>query len=47
MRNKKKGFPEHKNMDGRPRARAEYSPMRADGTINTRPQERMQRSSNR
>ncbi|QDP39378.1 small acid-soluble spore protein K [Radiobacillus deserti] len=46
MRNKKKGFPEM-NMDGMPRARAKFSPMRANGTINTKPQQRMKQSSHR
>ncbi|MRH44659.1 small, acid-soluble spore protein K [Aquibacillus halophilus] len=46
MRNKKKGFPE-KNMDGEPRAKARFSPQRADGTTNTDPQERMKKSSDR
>ncbi|WP_226035334.1 small, acid-soluble spore protein K [Aquibacillus saliphilus] len=46
MRNKKKGFP-LKNMDGEPRAKAKYSPQRANGTTNTDPQGRMQKSSKR
>ncbi|MDL4841869.1 small, acid-soluble spore protein K [Aquibacillus rhizosphaerae] len=48
MRNKKYGFPvDRPHMDGLPRARAEYSSKRADGSINTQPQERMQKSSKR
>ncbi|GIN57852.1 small, acid-soluble spore protein K [Lederbergia ruris] len=49
MRNKAKDFP-YKNdnkFEGEPRAKAEYSPMRADGTINTNPQGRMRASGNR
>ncbi|MCT2534381.1 small, acid-soluble spore protein K [Aquibacillus koreensis] len=46
MRNKKYGFPvDRPHMDGLPRAKAKFSPKRANGTINTRPQERMQKSS--
>lgn len=47
VRNKKKDFPIVTDMDGEPRAKAKYSPQRANGTTNTRPQERMQKSSNR
>lgn len=36
-----------KRFDGMPRARAEFSPMRANGTINTKPQERMKHSNDR
>lgn len=49
LRNKAKDFP-YKNdnkFEGEPRAKAEYSPMRADGTINTNPQGRMRASGNR
>ncbi|MCJ7843325.1 small, acid-soluble spore protein K [Lederbergia sp. NSJ-179] len=49
MRNKAKDFP-YKNenkFEGEPRAKAEYAPMRADGTINTNPQGRMRASGNR
>lgn len=49
MRNKVKGFPNlHGNkFEGEPRAKAEYASKRADGTINTRPQERMRASNSR
>ncbi len=49
MRNKEKGFPNLNNnkLEGEPRAKAEYASKRADGTINTHPQERMRASSNR
>mgnify|MGYP001953340415 FL=1 len=46
MRNKAKGFP-NKNIDGEPRAKAEYASKRANGTMNTHPQERMKASSDR
>jgi small acid-soluble spore protein K (minor) len=43
MRNKAKDFPyEEKNrQDANPRAKVEFASKRADGTINTNPQERM------
>lgn len=46
VRNKAKDFPygNENKFNGEPRAKPEYSPMRADGTINTRPQERMRAS---
>ncbi|MDQ0156189.1 small, acid-soluble spore protein K [Robertmurraya andreesenii] len=49
MRNKAKNFPnqETNKFEGEPRAKAEYSSLRADGTINTRPQERMRASNQR
>lgn len=48
MRNKKYGFPKDRpHMDGLPRAQAKYSPKRADGSTNTRPQERMRKSNER
>ena len=49
MRNKERGFPNQNNnkLEGEPRAKAEYASKRADGTINTHPQERMRASSNR
>ncbi|KOP70914.1 small, acid-soluble spore protein K [Cytobacillus solani] len=49
MRNKAKNFPNQNNnkFEGEPRAKAEYNSLRANGTINTHPQERMQASSNR
>ena len=50
MRNKQRGFPNQNNNklegDG-PRAKPEYASKRADGTINTHPQERMRASNNR
>ncbi|SDK34036.1 small acid-soluble spore protein K [Sediminibacillus albus] len=46
MRNKEIGFTD-KRMDGKPRAKARFSPKRADGSINTRPQARMKNSSSR
>ncbi|PKR84516.1 small, acid-soluble spore protein K [Heyndrickxia camelliae] len=49
MRNKAKGFPYgHDNkFEGEPRAKAEFASRRADGTINTHPQERMHASGDR
>lgn len=49
MRNKVTNFPNQNQnkFEGEPRAKAEYAPMRANGTINTRPQERMRASNNR
>ncbi|WP_251552005.1 small, acid-soluble spore protein K [Neobacillus muris] len=49
MRNKQRNFPNQnkQNFDGEPRAKAEYASRRADGTINTHPQERMRASSAR
>ncbi|AND38710.1 MULTISPECIES: small, acid-soluble spore protein K [Bacillaceae] len=49
MRNKARNFPNQNNikLEGEPRAKAEYASRRADGTINTHPQERMRASSNR
>lgn len=47
VRNKEQGFPVRKSFDGEPRAKAEYASRRADGTINTRPQERMAKSTHR
>ena len=46
MRNKVNNFPNIK-LGGEPRAKAEYASRRADGTINTHPQERMRASTNR
>ncbi|KKK36550.1 spore protein K [Mesobacillus campisalis] len=49
MRNKARNFP-HMNsnrFEGEPRAKAEYNSRRADGSINTHPQERMHASSHR
>ncbi len=43
MRNKKTGFPDAK-FSGEPRAKEEYASKRADGSINTHPQERMSAS---
>jgi small acid-soluble spore protein K (minor) len=49
MRNKKKDFPNLNNykFEGEPQAKPEYASKRADGTINTQPQERMKASSER
>lgn len=49
MRNKAKDFPsQNKNkFQGEPRAKARFSSKRADGTINTHPQERMAASNKR
>ena len=47
MRNKAKDFPygnENKFQAGTTRAKAEYASKRANGTINTHPQERMRAS---
>lgn len=46
MRNKESNFPNQNNnkLEGEPRAKAEYASKRADGTINTHPQERMRAS---
>lgn len=49
MRNKASNFPNQNNnkFEGEPRAKAEYASRRADGTINTHPQERMRASGQR
>jgi small acid-soluble spore protein K (minor) len=49
MRNKATNFPNQNNnkLEGEPRAKAEYASKRADGTINTHPQERMRASGQR
>ena len=49
MRNKETGFPNQNNikLEGEPRAKAEYASKRANGTINTHPQERMRASGQR
>ncbi|MGN1385025.1 MAG: small, acid-soluble spore protein K [Bacillus sp. (in: firmicutes)] len=48
MRNKAKNFPIGNRFDGdKARAKAQYASTRADGSINTHPQERMQASSHR
>jgi small acid-soluble spore protein K (minor) len=49
LRNKVTNFPNQNQnkFEGEPRAKAEYAPMRANGTINTHPQERMRASNNR
>lgn len=46
MRNKETGFANTigNKFEGEPRAKAEYASKRADGTINTHPQERMRAS---
>ncbi len=49
MRNKTTGFPNEagNKFEGEPRAKAEYASKRANGTINTHPQERMAASGER
>lgn len=49
LRNKERNFPNlnEPKLEGEPRAKAEYASKRADGTINTRPQERMRASGKR
>ncbi|PPA70933.1 small, acid-soluble spore protein K [Jeotgalibacillus proteolyticus] len=49
MRNKAKNFPEMtmNGEAGKARAKPEFASKRADGTINTRPQDRMEASSHR
>ncbi|HLO11005.1 MAG TPA: small, acid-soluble spore protein K [Pseudoneobacillus sp.] len=49
MRNKVTNFPDQlsNKLEGEPQAKAEYASKRADGTINTHPQERMRASSTR
>lgn len=49
VRNKANGFPNQNNnkLEGEPRAKAEFASRRANGTINTHPQERMRASGNR
>nr|WP_196762688.1 small, acid-soluble spore protein K [Anoxybacillus flavithermus] len=49
LSNKEQGFPNQNNekLEGEPRAKAEYASKRANGTINTHPQERMHASSQR
>lgn len=46
VRNKAKDFPYGNDgkFNGEPRAKPEYASLRADGTINTNPQERMRAS---
>ncbi len=46
VRNKAKNFPleQVNRFEGEPRAKAKYASKRADGTINTAPQERMRAS---
>lgn len=43
VRNKAKGFPEDKKIND-PKAKANHASRRANGEINTQPQERMARS---
>ncbi|WP_223703448.1 small, acid-soluble spore protein K [Sutcliffiella deserti] len=49
MRNKAKGFPypNDQKAEGEARAKSEFASKRADGTINTHPQERMRASGKR
>lgn len=44
VRNKEKNFPPRMRLDGEPAAQPEYSSLRANGQINTTPQQRMRRS---
>ncbi|MGD2433167.1 small, acid-soluble spore protein K [Bacillus velezensis] len=46
VRNKAKGFPNQNNnkFEGEPRAKDDYASKRADGSINSHPQERMRAS---
>ncbi|MGP3779949.1 small, acid-soluble spore protein K [Bacillus sp. 4A_MP3] len=48
-RNKAKGFPNQNNnkFEGEPRAKDDYASKRADGSINSHPQERMRASGRR
>ncbi|MDC3418197.1 small acid-soluble spore protein K [Aquibacillus salsiterrae] len=46
VRNKDHGFTDQR-IEDMPRARAEFSSLRANGTINTKPQERMKHSNDR
>ncbi|MCM3762232.1 small, acid-soluble spore protein K [Alkalihalobacillus oceani] len=43
MRNKAKGFPNHKSFAGQSPNRNEHQSLRADGTINTHPRDRMRK----
>ncbi|MFC0273824.1 small, acid-soluble spore protein K [Metabacillus herbersteinensis] len=49
MRNKAKGFPNMNNnkFEGEPRAKDDFASTRADGSINSHPQERMRASGQR
>lgn len=49
LRNKQKGFPNqsHNKFQGEPRAKPAFSSKRANGSINTHPQERMRASNER
>ncbi|WGD60363.2 small, acid-soluble spore protein K [Bacillus velezensis] len=49
VRNKTKGFPNQNNnkFEGEPRAKDDYASKRADGSINSHPQERMRASGRR
>lgn len=49
VRNKERGYPNQdgNKLDGLPRAQAKYASKRADGTIQTRPAERMLNSNKR
>ncbi|KEZ47514.1 MULTISPECIES: small, acid-soluble spore protein K [Metabacillus] len=49
MRNKAKDFPiqSSNKFEGEPRAKDDFASKRADGTINTHPQERMRASGER
>ncbi|NGP46570.1 small, acid-soluble spore protein K [Bacillaceae bacterium SIJ1] len=47
MRNKAKDFPPRMSLDGEPRAKAVFASKRANGTIQTEPQKRMEASGKR
>ncbi|NSL52132.1 small acid-soluble spore protein K [Calidifontibacillus erzurumensis] len=47
VRNKETNFPARKSFNGEGRAKPEYSSLRANGQINTHPQERMRMSNER
>jgi len=49
VRNKERNFPNQKDikLEGMPFAQAKYASKRANGTINTHPQERMKASTER
>jgi len=49
VHNKERGYPNQdgNKLDGLPRAQAKYASKRADGTIQTRPAERMLKSNKR
>lgn len=44
VRNKENNFHPRMSFDGEPRAKEQYSSLRANGQINTQPRERMRQS---